>query len=466
MPHALLVEDQPETLEALAELVKAEGFTVSTAGSLDRARAELGRNRPDVVLADLKLPDGSAMALLDATEPLAPPAVVLITGHASVDTAIEALRRGATDYLTKPLDARRLREILADIAHTGQLTAEIGELTAQLDRTGRFGTLVGRSEAMRRVFDLIGRIAPTSAGILIVGESGSGKDVVARAIHDLSRRRLGPYVPVNCGALSPTLMESELFGHERGSFTGADRRHKGYFERATRGTLFLDEVTEMPIGLQVKLLRVLETGTFHRVGGEDPLSVDVRILAATNRPVQEAVEQGRLREDLYYRLNVVQLAIPPLRERREDIELLAQAFLDELERTEGRRKRLTDAALQVMRGYSWPGNVRELRNVVHSAHILSGDAIGSDNLAPELTDAQPSAPGESGDVIQVTVGTPIASVERRLIMATLRQCGGNKTKAADLLGISLKTLYNRLNAYHAESSLESAAPDTRPTSPD
>ena len=462
MPHALLVDDHSETLDALSELVRAENYSVSTAPTIDQARTELSRQRPDVVLVDLKLPDGNGMTLLDSLNGIAAPAVVLITGHASVDTAIEALRRGVTDYLTKPLDVRRLREILSDIAKTSKLPEEISELRVKQAQTGRFKSLVGNSAAMQQVCDLIGRIAPSSASVLISGESGTGKDVVARTIHELSRRRHAAFLAVNCGAITPTLMESELFGHERGSFTGADRRHKGFFERATRGTLFLDEITEMPIELQVKLLRVLESGTFSRVGGEEVISVDVRILASTNRSLHDAVEQGKLREDLYYRLKVFQLELAPLRDRPDDIRLLAQHFLEELGKAEGAEKRFTDAALTRLAAYPWPGNIRELRNVVHSAFILAGNAIDTDSLPPEVqSGVTPSARAETAtasdrDVLKDLVGQPLAEVERRLITATLAHCEGNKGKAAGLLGISLKTLYNRLHAYQQDGSSGSA----------
>jgi DNA-binding NtrC family response regulator len=291
--------------------------------------------------------------------------------------------------------------------------------------------------------------------VLITGESGSGKDVVARAIHELSRRRHGPWVPVNCGAISPSLMESELFGHERGSFTGAERRHKGYFEQATRGTLFLDEITEMPIELQVKLLRVLETNAMSRVGGEQPIQVDVRILAASNRNVQQAIDEGKLRPDLYYRLKVFQIDLAPLRDRREDINLLSQAFLEDLIQSEGRTKRFSDQALEVLGQYHWPGNVRELRNVVHFAYVLSEDIIDVDSLPAEVQrggkPAEPAveAKSETGGVFTVRVGSTIAEVERRLILATLREYQEDKPKSASVLGISLKTLYNRLNHYQS-----------------
>ena len=452
MPHALIVDDNAATLHALVKLVQADGFTTAAAPTVDQARMELANQMPDVVLADLNLPDGSGMSLLDVLDGVSGPAVVVITGEASVDTAVESFRRGVTDYLIKPLDVKRLHEILQDVSRTARLPDEIGALKAEQTRTGRFKGLVGHSEPMIRMCDLIGRIAPTSASVLISGESGSGKDVVAQTIHELSRRRHGPYVPVNCGAISPALMESELFGHEKGSFTGADRMHKGCFERASRGTLFLDEITEMPIELQVKLLRVLETGSLMRVGGEKPISVDVRILAASNRDVQQAMRDGKLREDLFYRLKVFQLNIAPLRERLDDIVPLAQFFLDELEHVEGKAKRFSREALHVMTSYEWPGNVRELKNVVQSAYILGDTAIDVAHLPDELREPDAAArPDAKSGVLTVSPGVDtIADVERRLIMATLHECGGDKLKAAGALGISLKTLYNRLNRYQKE----------------
>src|ERR1044071_8848291 len=450
MPHALLVDDNTDTLEALTEVLRAEGFTASAAPNLDEAKAALARQTPDVVLLDLNLPDGSGMTLLDGIEGLRAPAVVLITGHASVSTVVEALRRGVTDYLTKPVDVDRLRTILGNIAHTRQLPDEIKTLQTERDQSGKFGLLVGRSANMRRTFELIGRIAPSSASVLISGESGTGKDVVARTIHALSRRRHGPFVPVNCGAISAALLESELFGHERGSFTGADRRHRGYFERAHRGTLFLDEVTEMPLELQVKLLRVIESGTFFRVGAEQPLSVDVRILAASNRDVMRSISAGHMREDLYYRLRVFEMNVSPLRERPDDVEPLVRHFLDELAQKEGVRKEITPAAIEALTGYSWPGNVRDLRNVIQSAYILADEIIDVDSLPEAVTSTQPvaaRADEPAAGILRVELGTSLGDIERRAILATLRYCQGNKNRAAEVLGISLKTLYNRLSEY-------------------
>jgi DNA-binding NtrC family response regulator len=440
-PRALIVDDDPGFLLGLVELVRREGFTVASAGSLKQAREEIAANPPDILLVDLLLPDGSGLDLLAGFEPTAAPEVVLITGNASVETAVEALRRGAIDYVTKPVDFGRIKVALANVARTLEMKGEIGALRSELRKLGRFGPLIGTSPAMQSVYDLIGRVARTEASVLITGETGTGKDVVALTIHSLSCRSREPFLPVNCGAISANLIESELFGHERGSFTGADRLHKGFFERAHRGTLFLDEVTEMPLELQVRLLRVLETATLTRVGGSDPVKIDVRVLAATSLPPEEAVAARKLREDLFYRLNVFPIALPPLRERGGDLELLAEQCLGELNAAAGSAKRFTRACLERLRRHSWPGNVRELKNVVERAFILAEEDVGVDSLPLGVTEAVPAS------TIVTRVGTSIAEAERRLILATLEQCDGDKKKAAEALGISLKTLYNRLSQY-------------------
>jgi two-component system response regulator AtoC len=317
-----------------------------------------------------------------------------------------------------------------------------------LRRLGRFGHLLGSSTAMQKVYDQISRVAPTAATVLITGESGTGKELVAQTLHDLSRRHKEVFLPVNCGAISPQLIESEIFGHEKGSFTGATREHKGYFERANGGTLFLDEITEMPIELQVKLLRVLETGLFMRVGSDREIETDVRVIAATNRVPEEAVANGKLREDLLYRLQVFPLQLPPLRERGDDVEQLANNFLNSLNAQDNTAKKLTPAAINALKHYHWPGNVRELKNVMHRAYIMANDIIEPDNLPEELGVAR----AVTGPSFTVRVGSSIAAVERTLIFATLEQCGGNKEKAADMLGLSLKTLYNRLRQYEADDT--------------
>ena len=452
MPHLLLVDDDPEQLEWLSEMAKAEGFTVATADSLRNARIQMTRLQPDVLLTDLQLPDGHGMELIGDLETRESTELVLITGHASVESAVEALRAGATDYLIKPVDLERLRAILRRVPRTGELRAEIGELRDELRKLGRFGHILGSSPPMQKLYDQLGRVAPTSATVLLIGESGTGKELAAQTTHDLSRRKKAPFLPLNCGAVSPQLIESELFGHEKGSFTGADRQHKGYFERAHGGTLFLDEITEMPQELQVKLLRVLETGQFMRVGTTTPISADVRLIAATNRNPETAVSDGKLREDLYHRLNVFPIAMPPLRERGTDIELLAQHFLDVLNKQESGSKSFAPPAIAALYAHSWPGNVRELKNYVQRAFILADEIIDAD-LAPAAVTAPETAP-----LLTVRVGTTLDDVSRRLIEATLAECG-SKRKAADMLGISLKTLYNRLAAYKASDGGESLEDD-------
>ena len=442
-PRALIVDDDPGFLLGLTELVRREGFAVASAGSLKEARAEIAANPPDILFVDLRLPDGNGLSLLEDFDSASAPEVVLITGSASLETAVDALRRGAADYLTKPVDFARVKMALGNVTRTLELRGEISALRGDLRKLGRFGSMIGACPPMQKVYDLIGRVAATDASILVSGETGTGKELVAEAIHRLSRRRKRPFLPVNCGALSANLIETELFGHERGSFTGADRIHKGYFERANGGTLFLDEITETA-EIQVRLLRALETATVTRVGGSDPINVDVRIVAATSRRAEEAVADGTLREDLYYRLNVFPIRLPPLRERGEDVELLAVQFLEELNQAEGTRKHFTRACLDRLQRHSWPGNVRELQNVVRRAFILAQADVGIDSLPLEVAEER------SAENLVVRVGTPVAEAERRLILATLEHCDGDKKKAAQLLKVSLKTLYNRVNEYKTD----------------
>jgi len=439
MPHALIVDDDLSFQLAFAEVVQREGFTIATAPSLREAREELAKNPPHILFLDLNLPDGSGIDLLEDLE--GHPETVLITGQASVQTAVEALRRGVSDYLTKPVDFARVKMVLGNVARTREMKEEIGSLRGELRKLGRFGPLIGASPLMQKVYDLVGRVARTDATVLITGETGTGKEMVAQTIHLLSRRSRAAFLPLNCGGVSPTLIESELFGHERGSFTGADRVHKGFYERADGGTLFLDEVTETPVELQVKLLRVLETGAVTRVGGTEAINVDVRVVAATNRQPEEAVAAGKLREDLLYRLNVFPIHLPTLWDRREDIDLLAEHFLGLLNKQEGTSKEFTRAALERLRTHRWPGNVRELRNVVQRAFILAEQDVGLDALPLGVHE-----PAE-GSSLQMRVGTSVAEMERRLILATLEHFDGNKKKAAEILKIGLKTLYNRINQY-------------------
>jgi two-component system, NtrC family, response regulator AtoC len=441
MLHALVVEDDKNALSALAELVADEGFVVEKAASVASARARLAAQTPDVVLLDLILPDGTGFDLIkDLQGQTDRIEIVVITGHASVSTAVDALRHGASDYLTKPVDVARLKLMLANLARSRELRPRLSELRRQVREVGGFGTLVGASPAMEQVYEMVSRVAPSSASVLITGESGTGKELVAQAIHQLSRRAANPYLVVNCGALSPTLIESELFGHERGSFTGADRAHRGYFERADGGTLFLDEVSELPFDLQAKLLRVLEAGTVTRLGAEKVTKVDVRIIAATNRDLDARVAENQFRGDLLYRLKVFPIELPSLRERTEDIPALAHHFLGELNRKEGAAKTFSSAALGILERCAWPGNVRELKNVIHRAFILADKEIGPPHLAPELAGRQlPAGHPES-------LGT-LAEAERRLILATLEHFDGDRRKTAGALDVSLRTLYNRLREY-------------------
>jgi two-component system, NtrC family, response regulator HydG len=441
MSRALVVDDDLSFLTAEAELVQREGFATTTATSLAEARAQLQTDPPDVVLVDLMLPDGRGLDLMNDLPPGARTEFIIITGHASIDSVIEALRCGVLDYLTKPVDIPRLKAVLANLARTTELKEEIGTLRQQLRGLGRFGQLIGASPAFQTIYDLIAKVAPTDATVLLTGESGTGKEVVAQTIHDLSKRRRGAFLPLNCGAVPSGLIESELFGHERGSFTGATQLRRGYFERASGGTLFLDEISEMPIELQVKLLRVLETGTATRIGGDATVVVDARIIAATNRSPERAVSEGKLREDLHYRLNVFPIVLPPLRERGGDVPLLAAHFLDELNRDEGAAKRFASGAEARLQMHAWPGNVRELKNVIQRAFILADE-----ELDPQLPTGPPVAPGldVAGAARQ---GVPLAEIERQVILAALSQNGGDKRKTAAMLGIALKTLYNRLKRY-------------------
>jgi DNA-binding NtrC family response regulator len=441
MPHALAVDDDPNFLSALAELIEGQGFTTNVACTLRDARAQVSHRTPDVALVDLYLPDGSGIDLLKDLELGASTEVVLMTGHADVESAVQALRLGASDYLTKPLDIGRLKSILANVASI-QPAAQTQTQTAEAPEVGRLGLLLGASAPMQSLYEMLNRVAPTDASVFLVGESGTGKDLAAQTLHMLSRRSKAPFLPLNCGAISPTLIESELFGHERGSFTGAARRHKGYFERAHMGTLFLDEITEMPIELQVKLLRVLETGQVVRIGGDQPAEVDVRVIAASNRDPQKAVSEGKLREDLLYRLQVFPIQMPPLRERAEDVQLLADYFLSQLNERQGTDKVFTEESMDRLRTHTWPGNVRELKNVAHRAFIMADHEI-----TPRCLPREVGGDFSSIRSLNFQVGTSIEEVERRLIMATLDAHGGNKRKTADILGVSLKTLYNRLNTY-------------------
>jgi two-component system response regulator AtoC len=452
VPHALIVDDDTDTRDFLSEVARAEGFSVAAVDTLRSARAQLTRRHPDVLLADLQLPDGNGMELIGDLDRAIETEIIVVTGHASVGTAVEALRAGATDYLTKPIEVERLANIFRRQPRTVDLKHEIGELRDELRKVGRFGHLLGASPPMQALYDKIARVAPTSATVLLIGENGTGKELAARTIHDLSKRKRAPFLAINCGAMSPQSIESELFGHEEGSFAGADQQHKGFFERAGGGTILLDEITEMSFALQVKLLRVLETGTFVRVGSTQPIATDVRVLAATNRQPGKAVVEGKFREDLYHRLNVFPIHVPPLRDRGTDLEMLAEHFLNELNATEQSAKRFGASATASLYQHTWPGNVRELKNYVQRAYLLADAVIDND----AQSEAAPASADEDEEIM-VKIGTPLDEIEERVTMATLARCGHVKKRAAEILGISLKTLYNRLEGYSQRSDVKGDA---------
>ena len=432
MPHVLIVDEDLVSSNFLREVAREEGLSSVVVTSLRLASIQTTLQRPDIIFTAQHLGDGSGLGLLDCSGESSRMRVILMMADPNVDAVINAWRLGAMDYLTKPLDLHRVRRWLRELPVAAK------DASQQLS----FTRLMGDSAAMRTLSEHIRRVAPTEATVLLLGESGTGKELVAKKIHAQSPRHHQPFLPINCGAISPQLIESEIFGHEKGSFTGADRQHKGYFERACGGTLFLDEVVEMPVSLQVKLLRVLETGTFMRIGSHQNMSADVRIIAATNRDPESAIAEGRLRLDLFHRLNVFPLRIPPLRDRAHDIELLARHFLAELNSIHGTAKTLPESAIGLIRSHHWPGNVRELRNFVHRSYILSDQVIDVQMLEPAPTSCYASEL-----TLSIPVGTSLADVDRKLIFATMALCGGVKKRAADLLGISLKTLYNRLEDY-------------------
>ncbi len=455
MKSVLVVEDDHDTADAFAALLQDEGLAASIANTLTEARDQLLVHKPDVVLLDLHLPDGSGMDLFKDASVRGAAEIILMTGQASLDTSVQALRLGAADYLIKPVKPdllmRAVRRALDDIpdaqAPAQTIARQDGGRPSRAGSERRGPLIAGHSPAITQILDQIDRVARTAVSVLVVGESGTGKELVAQQVHHQSRRRNGPFKALNCGAISAQLIESELFGHERGAFTGAIRQHKGIFEQADGGTLFLDEVTEMPMDLQVRLLRVLETGTFTRVGSTDLQQADVRIVAATNRDPVSAVERSLLREDLYYRLNVFQIALPPLRDRLEDLPEIIDALLVRGVMLEDKILTVSDRALEQLKQYHWPGNVRELRNMLQRGAVMADNGIIDD--IPLLESSQYRIPNQSLDSAPVIlpIGTSIAEAERQLILATLKACGGSREKAAAKLGISPKTLYNRLRSY-------------------
>jgi len=447
MKRVLIVDDDRATSAGMADVVEEWGYEPELADTLKAGWNAVSKLVPDVAIVDLKLPDGSGLDLLHRIKEGYPDvSVIILTGHATVDSAVKALKVGAEDYVTKPVDLPRLQVILKSIEDKQLMKQEILELRRQLQKMGALGHLVGKSRAMQKLFEEIEMVANTDANVFIVGESGSGKEVVANTIHSLSRRRPKPFIAFNCGAISPTLIESEIFGHEKGAFTNAIKRREGYFEMAKGGTVFLDEITEMPIELQVKLLRVLEESKFRRVGGNEEISIDARIIAASNRDPQKAIADGKLREDLYYRLNVFPIDVPPLRERLDDIPLFAHFFLQKLNETEEKKVENIDGDfVEALQQYEWPGNVRELRNVINRAFIMArSNTLTVECLPDKLLGARRR---RSKSTVTIPLGQPMEEVERLVIEETLMMTDGDRRKTAEILGISYKTLYNKTKKY-------------------
>jgi DNA-binding NtrC family response regulator len=444
--HLLIVEDDAAQRIGLQQLLKSWGYSVDIASDGREALERVAAQRPTIVLSDLVMPHLDGLGLLKALRQEADGdiTVVLMTAQGTVETAVEAIKLGAWDYVTKPVDPQRLKILLDQIASRNDTLREVRALRRQLQERGSFGAMIGASLEMRKIYQVIEQAAPSAASVLVTGESGTGKELVAQTIHQLSPRATQPFVPLNCAAIPDTLLESELFGHEKGAFTGAIARRQGAFELAHRGTLFLDEIAEMTPVTQAKLLRVLQERSFRPLGGMREQSVDIRVIAATNVDPGDAVRQGKLREDLYYRLNVFAIALPPLRDRKDDIPLLAQTFIREFNTRNGKSiAGVSDEAMRLLERHDWPGNVRELRNVMERSTIVAkGPLIEAIDL-PALT--SPTAPAAGAPPAGLTPGTTVDEAERQLIEVTLQHTGGNKTRAAEMLGISLKTLHNKLN---------------------
>jgi len=453
----LIVEDEENERTGLAELVTSWGFRTETARDGVEGLEKFNAWGPAIVVTDIKMPRMGGMELLEriAAHPQAA-AVVLLTAQGSVDLAVDAMKGGAYDFIQKPVDPARLKNILSNAVRQRGAEVELEVSRRKLRDAGILGSLVGSSRKMQAIFRLIEMVAPSTASVLITGEIGTGKELVARSIHDLSPRKGKPFVAINCSAIPETLMESEIFGHEKGAFTGALERRAGCFELAEEGTLLLDEIGEMPVNTQAKLLRVLEDRKLRRLGSKVETIVDVRVLAATNKAPEDAVAKGALRQDLYYRLNVFQIQMPPLREHKEDLPELVKYLLSEMNRKHEREVALVgDAVMEDLQRYDWPGNVRELRNVLERAVILcepGEKVVELRHLPPGFGKQQLQPLPASADALRLSVGTTVGEAERQLILKTLESTHNNKTKAAEILGISLKTLHNKLKEYEAASA--------------
>ncbi len=446
----LIVEDEENERTGLAELISAWGYRTETAKDGLEALEKVAAWGPGIVVTDLKMPNLDGMELLEriSGQPQQIPVVVL-TAQGSIEAAVTSMKIGAYDFVEKPVNPTRLRTILQNAARQRGTERELEVTRRTLRDKGIMGTLVGSSRKMQEIFRLVEMVAPSTASVLITGESGTGKELVARTIHDLSPRKNKPFVAINCAAIPETLIESEIFGHEKGAFTGALERRTGCFELAEGGTLLLDEIGEMPVATQAKLLRVLEDRKLRRLGSKVETAVDVRVLTSTNKIPEEAVAKGELRNDLFYRLNVFNVQMPPLRDHKQDLPELVQALIADMNSKHGRRvAMISEPVMSLFQNYSWPGNVRELRNVLERAIIVcEGSVIETKHLPPGFGQVTPRPPVQEPNAVRLGVGTTVGEAEKLLILKTLEATNNNKTRAAEILGISLKTLHNKLKEY-------------------
>jgi len=448
--RVLVVDDDEPHAEAVAESLSRVGYDCVVATSGREGVRLIEEQSFDIIITDLIMDGVGGLDILAESKRELPDAeVVILTGHGTIKTAVTAMQAGATTYLTKPLDIGELRTVVDKASQSQRLARSNVELQKQLNEKFGFEGVIGNSAAMHAVVARLRQIAPTSASVLITGESGTGKELVAKALHNNSPRRYKPFVTLNCAALSDNILESELFGHVKGAFTGADRERKGWFEHANGGTLFLDEVGDIPIGTQVKLLRALESGEIVRVGTNEAIKVNVRLISATNRDLTEAIASGAFRNDLYHRLKVVSVKLPPLRERREDIDLLIDHFLKEFTTSHEKKiASITPAARKVLRSYHWPGNVRELKNAVESMVVVDFDGVlDVDDLTEDLQSGSGAAGGDPGEGIDRFVGKSLDEIEKHYITETLKLTAGNREEASKLLGIGERTLYRKLKEY-------------------
>ena len=449
----LIIDDEKNIREGLAANFEMEDYNVKTASNGADGLKLIEKGDIDLVITDLRMPGISGeqvLAKVTAETPGIP--VIILTGHGSIDSAVDAMRHGAYDFLTKPLNLDQLGMIVKRALESHEMKVQHEQLKQELADSSSLKEMIGKSAAMQKVQEMIRKVAPSRASVLITGESGVGKELVANAIHNLSPRKDKSFIKVHCAALSETLLESELFGHEKGAFTGAEKMQKGRFELAHGGTIFLDEIGEINQSVQIKILRVLQEKKFERVGGEQTIEVDVRIVAATNRNLEEEVKAGRFREDLYYRLNVVHIQVPPLRERKDDIPLLMAGFLEEFNKENGKEiKGLDGKAKASMFRYSWPGNIRELRNCMESAVVMcSGDEISMQDLPPSVSASAGADGGENS--VSVPLGVTLEEADRLVIEANLAANRGNKSRTAEVLGIGRKTLQRKLVEWGSDDS--------------